>query len=524
MAFARTLQVIGGITCVGGIGKAISLIPEKNTLPDEFMIYMPLSGQLKEKPSCTWTRMIKDQPLSLRELEAGLRHAEHDSRIKAIVSEIYPDFSAGSAQIEELRSSVSACSPLTIVLSKTYDHLLEYYLASGFDRIMLSPFGHISTSLPSSPQFFLRDFLKKLGVEYEDMHVGTFKSAPERFTRCEPSDAVSKHNKELMARIQECLTTQIYESRIITEYSENFLKKMYLSSTAVQKKLVDRIGYTLSDAISSNEMDDLVETTTTVVPIIDMATYIECMDAEKEENNDSIAIIYMNGEIHRNCSYYRQSSGTVDNTTYLQLKKAKQDPNVKSIIVRMNTPGGDVIASDLISKAIDNMDKPVVISMSDVAASGGYWIACAADHIVAHNTTLTGSIGVFSGKFIFKDLLDKIGVKIVEEEPNLSSPFSKWTEEQRKEQQQSLDHIYSAFTERVLSYRDISSNTVSDIAEGRVWTGCQALDLGLIDSIGGYREAIRVATHLGKISGKPTLVDYIPERSLSDKMYDLFGM
>ena len=519
----NTLQVLGGITFVGATGAAIGssyyMNRDELSLPTEMTLYIPLSGSLPEAPvyKSGIIQMFGNQPLSLREIEQALRYAKTDERVKCIVGEIYPDFSAGPGQLEEIRESVRSCdNTLTIAMSKSYDNVLKYYLASGFDRIMISPFGTVGTEGLSIPQFFMKKFLDRLGIEYEDLHVGQFKSAPEMYSREKPSDENSSHHKMLISNLENNMLKQILNVRPL---SENLaLGKLYLSYEAINQKIVDVIGYTLSDCYPENMKKP---------EIVTLNTYLELRNKEEQlDQCDKIAVIYMNGEIQQDNSYYKTNSfGVEDNVNHRLLLKADEDEDVKSVIIRMNTPGGDVISSDLIGKTVENMKKQVVVSMSDTCASGGYWIACGADHIVAHALSVTGSIGVFSGKFVVKGLLDKLGIHVLDG-GGFGSPFSSWTENQKHSHQKSLDYIYEEFQKRVMLNRDIDPESIDMVAEGRVWTGTMAQELNLIDSIGGYEKSIQIAKKLANIDENTPvqIIDYQNQKSMKEKLYEIFRM
>jgi protease-4 len=207
------------------------------------------------------------------------------------------------------------------------------------------------------------------------------------------------------------------------------------------------------------------------------------------------------------------------------LDQAAATPSVKAIVVRVNSPGGSVVASDEIYQALLAFDKPVVISMDDIAASGGYYISCAGDHVMAHPDTLTGSIGVISQFLNVQELLDKVGVEAVVittgPRKDIGSPFREMTEEERELWRGILDQVYEDFVDVVAESRELSKETVRELADGSIYTGQQAKNLGLVDSVGTRQAAIDKAAELGDIAGKPRVIELRPQPSLLEMFYGL---
>ncbi|MGD8997374.1 MAG: signal peptide peptidase SppA [Anaerolineae bacterium] len=240
---------------------------------------------------------------------------------------------------------------------------------------------------------------------------------------------------------------------------------------------------------------------------------------------DAVAVIELEGSISSGPQDYLPAGGITPDRVRALLDQAAANPSVKAVVVRVNSPGGSVVASDEIYHALLSFEKPVVISMGDVAASGGYYIACAGDHVVAHPDTLTGSIGVISQFLTYEGLLDKIGVDAVViatgPRKGIGSPYRDMTEEEKAFWREILDQVYEEFVEVVAEARELPEKTVRELADGSVYTGQQALELGLVDAVGTRDDAINKAAGLGGIAGEPRVIEMRPQPSFLEAFYSL---
>lgn len=238
---------------------------------------------------------------------------------------------------------------------------------------------------------------------------------------------------------------------------------------------------------------------------------------------DAVAVIGLNGTITPGPQDYLTTSGITPDRVRSLLDQAASNPSVKAVVVRVNSPGGSVVASDEIYHALLAFEKPVVISMGDMAASGGYYISCAGDHVMAHPDTLTGSIGVISQFLNVQELLDKVGVEAVVittgPRKDIGSPFRDMTEEERELWRGILDQVYEDFVNVVVESRGLSAETVRDLADGSIYTGQQAQDLGLVDSVGTRQAAIDRAAELGNIEGDPRVIELRSQPTLLEMFY-----
>jgi protease-4 len=240
---------------------------------------------------------------------------------------------------------------------------------------------------------------------------------------------------------------------------------------------------------------------------------------------DAVAVIELQGSISAGPQDYFTTTGITPGRVRTLLDQATANASVKAVVVRVNSPGGSVVASDEIYHALLSFDKPVVISMADTAASGGYYIACAGDHVIAHPDTLTGSIGVVSQFLTFEGLLDKVGVDAVVittgPRKDIGSPFREMTEEEKELWGEILDQVYEDFVAVVVEARELPEETLRELADGRVYTGQQAMDLGLVDAVGTRDDAIDKAAELGSITGQPRVIELKPQPSFLEIFYTL---
>lgn len=238
---------------------------------------------------------------------------------------------------------------------------------------------------------------------------------------------------------------------------------------------------------------------------------------------DAVAVISLDGTISSGPPDYFSMTGITPSRVRTLLAQAAADPSVKAVVVRVNSPGGSVVASDEIYRALLAFDKPVVVSMGEVAASGGYYISCAGDHVMAHPDTLTGSIGVISQFVNVEELLEKVGVEVVViatgPRKDVGSPFREITDEEQEAWREILDQVYQDFVDVVVESRDLTPETVRDLADGSLYTGYRARDLGLVDSVGTRQAAIEKAAELGDIAEEPRVIELRVQPTLLEMLY-----
>ncbi|MBP6099143.1 MAG: signal peptide peptidase SppA [Flavobacterium sp.] len=460
----------------------------------------------------------------------AIEYATTDDKIKGI-SILNSNSSLGLAQTKALRDALEDFkkSGKFIYAYANYYSQKEYYLNSVADKIYLNPVGELELKGLSVETMFFKDFQEKSGIKVEVIRHGKFKSAVEPFLENKMSDANKEQTTALLNSLWSSVISDISKSRNISishlnEIAENLSART--PQMAKNEKLIDEIAYEdvyhndIKKALKSNQEEEY-----TSISIDDYAEKVATSQINFEAK-DKIAIIYAQGEI---------MSGEGDVTVIGEgamrrsLKEAREDENVKSIVLRIDSPGGDALTSELIWREIEltKKVKPVVVSMGNYAASGGYYIACNAHKIYAEATTITGSIGVFGMLPNFTTAANKIGIstETVKTHTNAAgfSPFTTLDSSTRAFAQEGVERIYFTFVNRVASGRKLTTQQVDAIGQGRVWTGQDAKKIGLVDAIGGLDDAIKEAAKLGKTT-KYRLQDY-PEfdKSFND-LLENFGL
>lgn len=445
--------------------------------------------------------------IGLNDILANIKKAKSDDNIKGIYLDL-SSLSAGLATIEEIRNALldfKKSGKFIISYSEVYTQA-AYYLASVADKIYLNPEGELEFKGFHSEIAFYKGTLDKLEIDAQVIKVGTYKSAVEPFIL----DKMSAPNREqvssFMGSMYDHFLTAISSSRKIPKDSlfaiANDLK-VHNAADAVKYKLADGLKY--KDEVLS-ELKKLTSTDKDKdVKSVNISDYNGSTDAVSSGNDNSrIAIVYATGEI---------TGGEGDDETIgserisKALRKVRTDDKVKAVILRVNSPGGSALASDVIWREVILLKKvkPVIVSMGDVAASGGYYISCAADSIFAQPNTITGSIGVFGiipnmQKFFNNKLgITFDGVK-TGKYSDLGSTVRPLTDAERLIIQNEVNHIYSSFTQKVAAGRKKEQAYINTIGQGRVWSGSQALSNGLVDRLGNINDAIHSAAKMAKLN------------------------
>lgn len=452
--------------------------------------------------------------------------AKTDSKIKGI--SILNNISLlGMAQSKALRDKLEdfkKSGKFVVAYANSYSQK-EYYLNSVADTIYLNPVGEMDFKGLSSEVMFYKDFQEKTGIKMEVIRHGKYKSAVEPYLANEMSEANREQISVLLNSVWNSVVADISKSRKISVDRLNEIANGLLARTpemAKAEKLIDKIAYEdeYHDGIRKAlkvKKDEEYNT----VSIIDYA-HKNSTTGKKPATDNTIAIIYAQGTI-------LSGEGDVniigEGSMRRSLQKARKDKNVKAIVLRIDSPGGSALTSDLIWREIEltKKVKPVVVSMGNVAASGGYYIACNASKIFAEETTITGSIGVFGTLPNITKLTNNIGIHTeqVKTHQNAAgySIFLPLDEGTKGTLQESVENIYKVFVGRVAQGRNMKFEAVDSIAQGRVWTGTDALKIGLVDKIGGMNDALKEAAKLANIKEYKT-ADF---PSYEKKFGDLFG-
>ncbi|MFK7748919.1 MAG: signal peptide peptidase SppA [Kordia sp.] len=435
----------------------------------------------------------------------AIHHASDDKKIKGI-SIKNNSISAGMAQTKALRDALISFkeSGKFIVSYGDFYSQKDYYLNSVADTIYLNPVGGLDFKGLAMERMYYKDFQEKYGVKMEVIRHGKYKSAVEGYISQEMSDANREQITVFLQSIWDEMRKEISASRKISSDQLNILADELSGRTAkraLDAKLIDKIGY--EDEYEAGIQHALGKNT--LVNRIDIYEYARHAGQRKatDFSDNKIAVIYAQGQI-----MYADGDETIVGQGAMNeaLKEARENDEVKAVVLRVNSPGGSALASELIWREIEltKKVKPVIVSMGDLAASGGYYIACNADEIFAEPNTITGSIGVFGTIPNMHKLAADLGINAEQVGTNKNSVdysvFEPLSDEQRALIKEGIEDIYDLFTQRVADGRGMTQAAVDSIAQGRVWTGNDAVKIGLVDKIGGLDMALHAAATAADIS------------------------
>jgi protease-4 len=467
-------------------------------------------GIAEEPPSDPLTALTTMRRPRLADVLDGLRRAGSDDRVKALVVKV-GGRPIGLAQVQELHAAIrefAGSGKLTVAWAETFGDFspgnVPYYLATAFDRIYLQPSGDLGLTGISVQNWFYRGALDKLGVEFQVGARGEYKSAAERLTEHGFSGPAREALQRVAASMVEQLAGAIAQRLGVPAQDARALidRGPFVAGEALDTGLVDALGYRdeVYTAVREAAGPDAY--------LLYLGRYQRARTLGERARKlptpaeDGVALIYATGPIRRGRSAHSPLGGSSmgSDTMSGALRSAVADRRVKSIVLRVNSPGGSYVASDTIWREVvraRQAGKPVVVSMSEVAASGGYFIAMAADTIVAQPGTITGSIGVISAKPVLGQALDRAGVSTdsVTEgaHADMFTTSRPYSDEEWEKINGWLDRIYADFTGKVADGRGLGQDQVHEIARGRVWTGADAAGIGLVDELGGLDTALAVA-------------------------------
>jgi len=482
-------------------------------------------GVGEEPPTDPLSALLTMRRARLADLLDGLRRARSDQRVKALVAKIGGQ-PIGLARVQELRRAVEEfrdAGKMTVAWAETFGEFsagnVPYYLATAFETIYLQPSGDLGLTGIAVEQFFLRGALDHLGIDFQVAKRHEYKSAAEQLTERNFSGPAREAIERLAASVTGQLTDAIAERRQIAPDTVRELidRGPFLAAQARQAGLVDELGY--RDEVYARVrrhagQEAILQHIGRYQRSRALAQRARKLPSPQQRH---VALIYATGPIRRGRSDRGPLSGGAmgSDTIGAALRAATADDGARAIVMRVNSPGGSYVASDTIWREVvraRNAGKPVVVSMGDVAASGGYFISMAADAIVAQPGTVTGSIGVLSGKPVFSDLLTRAGVTTDSVCQGAHSEMFKatrpFTEDEWAMVNDWLDHIYADFTGKVADGRRMPVARVHELARGRVWTGADALANGLVDELGGLDRAAAIARRRAGLPGAVPLRIY----------------
>lgn len=533
--FKFTLATVTGIILSGIVLFIISIVTffgimsstETETVVKKNSVMMlDLNGSLvertEENPIGILSQLVGDESSSygLDDILSSIKKAKENEDIKGIYVQA-TSLSSSYASLQAIRHSLAdfkESGKFIIAYSDNYTQGL-YYLSSVADKVLLNPKGMIEWRGIASTPIFYKDLLQKLGVEMQIFKVGTYKSAVEPFISTEMSPANREQVTAFISSIWNQVIDGVSTSRKITPDSLNaYADRMlmfYPAEQSVKCGLADTLVY-------QNDVRDYLKTLVNVdkddhLPILGLDEMINVKrNVPKDKSGNIIAIYYASGEITDQESSAASEEGIVGTKVIRDLRKLKDDDDVKAVVLRVNSPGGSAFASEQIWHAVKELKekKPVIASMGDYAASGGYYISCVADTIVAEPTTLTGSIGIFGMVPNVKGTAEKIGLSYDVVKTNKFSDFGNimrpFNEDEKTLMQMMVSQGYDTFVTRCADGRHMSKEAIEKIAEGRVWTGETAKKIGLVDELGGIDKALDIAIAKAKIESY-TVISY-PEK------------
>ena len=441
------------------------------------------------------------ESIELKQVLDNIEKAKTDENIQAIYINT-PYANAGLSQLEEIRNKLlefKQTGKSIIAYSEVYSQA-AYYLSSVANKIYLNPEGIVELKGLSASIMFYKGLLNKLDIDVQIIRHGKFKGAVEPFIL----DKMSISNREQMQLLLNSFNDNIMDS-IANQRGLTLTEVQKHANNLTLENAKSCIDYNYVDALLyQDQLEDSLKSLIGVekLSIVTLSNYTNVEGEKKDISRNKIAIIYATGSINSGKGD-EKSIGSV--STSAAIKKARKDKNVKAIVLRINSPGGSALASDVIWREtiLAKAEKPFVVSMGDYAASGGYYIACAADSIIANPTTLTGSIGVFGMiPNLNKFYKNKLGITIDTvntgkyADMGVNRPLSTF---EKNKLQKSVSDMYIGFITKVGEGRNISTIEVNEIGQGRVWTGYDAKEIGLIDTYGGLEKAIDIAAYLAKV-------------------------
>ena len=525
------LFIIGMVTLFGIMAASdTETIVKKNSV-----MILDLNGTLVERtqedPLGILSQLFNDDSntYGLDDILSSIKKAKENEDIKGIYLQAN-SLGTSYASLQEIRNALldfKESGKFVIAYADSYTQGL-YYLSSAADKVLLNPKGMIEWRGIASTPLFYKDLLQKIGVEMQIFKVGTYKSAVEPFIATEMSPANREQVTTFISSIWSQVTEGVSASRNIPvdslkAYADRMLM-FYPAEESVRCGLADTLVYRndvrnyLKKLVEINEDDNL--------PILGLGDMMNVRkNVPKDKSGNIIAVYYASGEITDYPGSATSEEGIVGSKVIRDLRKLKDNDDVKAVVLRVNSPGGSAFASEQIWYAVKELKtkKPVIVSMGDYAASGGYYISCGADTIVAEPTTLTGSIGIFGMVPNVKELTDKIGLSydVVKTNKyadfgNIMRPFS---EGEKALLQMMVAEGYDTFITRCAEGRHTTKEAIEKIAEGRVWTGEAAKELGLVDELGGIDKALDIAIAKARVGGY-TIVSYPEKKDVLSSLLD----
>lgn len=518
------LAIYFGLSFIFGLILGDMFTPSKVKLEDYSIYKLELKGNLVEQGQSAnpFADIMKDMPMygnkvittGLDQIMSNIDFAEKDDKIKGIYI-LDGEMSMAPASAKAIRDRLQLFKQRSgkwiIAYSDDYN-ASNYYVASVADKIYLNATGHVGWHGMSAQKMYYTRLMEKIGVEMQILKVGTYKSAVEPFFRTSMSEADRKQTELYLNGIWEEYRSAVSASRGISEADLDKFADEYIelqnAQTFADCHLVDTVVY-------REEMDEILRVMSGSKDYKLMSTAkLAQVERPKAKLPNRVAVLYAEGQIVGD-----DGEGITAKDILKQMKEIKKDDQVKAVVFRVNSPGGSADASEEIWHGVKDLQAkglPVVVSMSDLAASGGYYISCAADYIYAEPTTLTGSIGIFGTIPNVKKIRDKIGLDVdgvgTHKHSTMGSDmvYQGMNSEEQAMMQAMIERGYDLFTRRCADGRKMAQDDIKKIAEGRVWLGKDAKKIGLVDDMGNLSDAITKAAELAGIDSYD--INYYPEK------------
>ena len=537
---ALVFTIIGMVTLLSMAGVIFLYVffSRGPAIPDGALLVVRPGGELLEVlPDDVVGKVLGREASTVRGFVESLHKAKRDPRITSVLllpSTLELPF---WAKVQELRDAIVDFrqSGKIVVAFLEYGGDREYYLASAADRIFLLPTSSLDLTGVASYEIFLRGALDKIGAYPDFLQIGAYKTAVNQLTQEEFTPAHREMSESLNRDLYEQLVRGIAEARrkSVGEVRALLDEGPFAPDAALRAGLVDDLAYL-------DQLEDRVpalKPPTGDLPRVEESEYRGVSPRSVGIRPQSrIAVLYVSGVIASGTSSRDAVNGAIvgSDTIVEQIRRIRDDDSISAIVLRVDSPGGSAVASDVIWRELtitrdQKPSRPLIASMSDLAASGGYYISMPAEVIVAQPATLTGSIGIFGGKIAIGETLAKVGVTTATVQSgrnaSLSSPFVPFTPEQRAKVMEYMEVFYDAFVEKAAVSRRTTPAEIDALAQGRVWTGRQARERGLVDELGGLDTAVAIAKQRAGIPADEDveLVVYPPRRTLYEALAQQFG-
>ena len=508
LATVTGLVIAGIVLVIIGVGMLVGMAASFSSstpvsVDDNSLVVIRLEGELTEQPQPLTLQTLTSQggaDLTLQQLLDVIAYAQSSDKVKGICLTA-GSFAVSPAALEELRGALERFKDSGKFITAYADSYSQgtYYVCSLADRVMLNPVGDMTWEGMSTEVMFYKNLLEKAGVEVQIFKVGTYKSAVEPYAATQMSEANREQTTAFLQSIWNGVVSGVAAARDIAPDTLQAYADRLLSAAPAEElaacRLVDTLIYRNDVEDDINQRYNTEKKDFHLVEAADLASL--ATSQALKASHPQIAVYYAEGGIDD------ATSGRGDGNIHAplmceDLRKLAEDEEVKAVVLRVNSPGGSAFGSEQIWHEVMNLKarKPVIVSMGGYAASGGYYISCAADSIVADPGTLTGSIGIFGMIPNFKGVADKVGITFDGVSTNRhggASLFRPLDDAQRAGMQANIERGYALFVQRCADGRGLSTDSIRRIAEGRVWTGEMAKRIGLVDELGGIDTAIRLA-------------------------------